>query len=153
MNASDQILLSKSQKKTVEDLKTWVHDELNRTEPFICDHFLVRYLEARKWKIPKTQKMLRGYFEYRDRMIQRLPEHRRRLGRNYKTSIISASISRIRRTTTLPSAGQSIFLYHLILWKGPESFWLNRFYFLIIFGVNDFELGIVLFSLYANSLI
>lgn len=83
MNFERVILLSSEQKQTVERIKKWLREDLGRSEPFICDHFIYRYLDARKWDDKKTRDMLKGYFGYRDKMMSRMDEHKERLGMVY----------------------------------------------------------------------
>lgn len=80
MERNESVVLTQKQKQIVERLKEHLKKTKSRTEPFICDHFIFRFLVARKWNENATQTMLDNYFIFRDRMIARLGEldHRKR---------------------------------------------------------------------------
>lgn len=73
-------VLTSSQKATIEKIKQFVRDKLDRNDPFICDHFILRFLTVRNWDVPKTLEMLTNYFPFRDRMLGMLDDYRTRKG-------------------------------------------------------------------------
>ena len=83
MIKKDSILLNPKEKEIVESIKKYLRTDLKRTEPFICDVFINRYLIARDWNIAKAKLMLSNYFKYRDEMMALMPMYRERIGRCY----------------------------------------------------------------------
>ena len=80
MDNFETIVLNKSQKATVDQIKGYLRNKLKRTEPFICDHFINRFLIARKWDEKKTIEMLTNYFTFRDSISKRFDEYTHRKG-------------------------------------------------------------------------
>jgi hypothetical protein len=78
----NSIILTKEQKIIVENLKKHLKVVKKRTEPFISDYFVFRFLEARNWKETKTRTMLENYFIFRDRMMKKAEELKERRGYN-----------------------------------------------------------------------
>ena len=80
MDNYESIVLSLDQKKTIEEIKIFIKEELKRDDPFICDHFLLRFLTVRRWDVPKTIEMLKKYFPFRDKMLNMLEDYYTRKG-------------------------------------------------------------------------
>ena len=105
MNPS-ALVLTPQKKKIVEELKYHLKHNRKRTEPFICDYFVFRFLEARKWKPEKARQMLENYFAFRDRMMKKAGELRTRKGSITQRTSSRRGGTPSKARTTRPTRGR-----------------------------------------------
>ena len=65
--------LSLSQNEKIQKMKKYVRDELEIKDPFFHScWFVERFLVARKNELPKAKEMIKEYFKFRKKMINKI---------------------------------------------------------------------------------
>lgn len=105
MEKISSTILTVSQKESIEKLKNHLKIKEGRTDPFICDHFIQRFLVAYRWDRKKTGKKLKKYFSFREEMLGRLKEFKERKGYPKQNSTTRATAAPTRDTISKPTKG------------------------------------------------
>lgn len=117
----ETVVLTKPQKAIVEKLKAYTRNTLNRSDPFISDFFIFRFLEATAWEEPKAVEMINNYFPFRERMLSQLEDFKTRKGSNHQLSMTRGSKARIKGYTTKQRKGKDI-LNFIVSWLNAPTF-------------------------------
>lgn len=64
--------LKESNEFKEQSLIKWMRQDLKRTEIFVGLPFAKRFLRARKYDMVKSQKMVKNYFQFRDKMMKKM---------------------------------------------------------------------------------